>query len=244
MGTHGRARSSPTSRRRRHRAMKCATTALHAYLDAHPDIANWPGKEANFFTGGESPTGEPEDSWRHGQWHRGVDWYTSLFDQTAKLRGESSPGYRAPDNPLAAERMAEVVPDARLVYLVRARSSGLCRSTPNRGTVTSSARPMRRCWIRTASTLREAATTSACGVPQPFRPGPARRRTGAAPRPAEDGAAPHLRARRGGPRLVGRLARTRVARRRQQRSHSRRRGQRRTRARRRRCRATARTDSR
>jgi hypothetical protein len=100
-------------------AMKCATTALHAYLDAHPDIAMWPGKEANFFTGGETPTGHPEEWWRHGQWHRGVEWYASLFDPTAKLRGESSPGYTAPDNPLAAERMAEVVPDARLVYLVR-----------------------------------------------------------------------------------------------------------------------------
>ena len=99
--------------------MKCATTALHAYLDAHPDIAMWPGKEANFFTGDEAPTGEPEDWWRHGQWHRGVDWYASLFDPAAKLRGESSPGYTAPDNPLAAERMCHVIPEARLVYLVR-----------------------------------------------------------------------------------------------------------------------------
>ena len=101
-------------------AMKCATTALHAYLDAHPDIAMWPGKEANFFTGDPTaPAVHPDEWWRHGQWHRGVDWYASLFDAEAKLRGESSPGYTAPDNPVAAERMASVVPDARLVYLVR-----------------------------------------------------------------------------------------------------------------------------
>lgn len=101
-------------------AMKCATTALHAYLDAHPDIAMWPGKEANFFTGDPwPPPVEPEEWWRHGQWHRGVEWYSSLFDPVAKRRGESSPGYTAPDNPLAAERMAAVLPEARLVYLVR-----------------------------------------------------------------------------------------------------------------------------
>jgi hypothetical protein len=101
-------------------AMKCATTALHAYLDAHPDIAMWSGKEANFFTGGQAaPPVAPEEWWRHGQWHRGVQWYATLFDPTAKLRGESSPGYTAPDNPLAAVRMAGVVPHARLLYLVR-----------------------------------------------------------------------------------------------------------------------------
>jgi hypothetical protein len=101
-------------------AMKCATTALHAYLDAHPAIAMWCGKEANFFTGDETaPPVAPEEWWRHGQWHRGVDWYASLFDPFAKLRGESSPGYTAPDNPLAAERMAKVVPQARLICLVR-----------------------------------------------------------------------------------------------------------------------------
>lgn len=101
-------------------AMKCATTALHRYLDAHPDIAMWPGKEANFFTGAPTPPPvDPADRWRHGQWHRGVDWYASLFDPAARLRGEASPGYTAPDNPQAAERMADVVPDAQLVYLVR-----------------------------------------------------------------------------------------------------------------------------
>ena len=101
-------------------AMKCATTALHTYLDAHPDIVMWPGKEANFFTGDATPPPvDREEWWRHGQWHRGVGWYASLFDPGAKLRGESSPGYTAPDNPLAAERMAAVIPEARLVYLVR-----------------------------------------------------------------------------------------------------------------------------
>lgn len=101
-------------------AMKCATTALHAYLDAHPDIAMWDGKEANFFTGDDTaPPVDPAEWWRHGQWHRGVGWYASLFDPAARLRGESSPGYTAPDNPEAAARMAGVVPHARLVYLVR-----------------------------------------------------------------------------------------------------------------------------
>ncbi|GAB2737242.1 hypothetical protein GCM10027273_14990 [Nocardioides pakistanensis] len=36
-------------------AMKCATSALHAYLDAHPDISMTATKELNFFNGPEQP---------------------------------------------------------------------------------------------------------------------------------------------------------------------------------------------
>lgn len=96
-------------------AMKCATTALHAYVDAHPDVAMaWP-KELNFFVGDEAP----HDDWHRGNWHRGVDWYTQHFDPRAPVRGEASPAYTSPSFPQAAERMAALVPDARLVYLVR-----------------------------------------------------------------------------------------------------------------------------
>lgn len=101
-------------------AMKCATTALHHYLDAHPQVSMSPWEETNFFLGPEQTPDLPaEEWWRVGQWHRGLDWYSSLFDPSAPVRGDTSPGYTSPDSTVAPERMAAVLPDARLVYLVR-----------------------------------------------------------------------------------------------------------------------------
>jgi len=101
-------------------AMKCATTAMHRYLDAHPQIGMSRLKEVNFFIGADTaPHDDAETWWRSGQWHRGVDWYAGLFDHTAPIRGETSPGYTSPDSPEVAPRMARLLPDARLVYLVR-----------------------------------------------------------------------------------------------------------------------------
>lgn len=100
--------------------MKCGTTALHRLLGAHPDVAMSHPKELNFFNGPEHPPdGAPDDWWRQGQWHRGVEWYAEQFDPTAPARGESSPAYTSPDFPEAAGRMARVVPHARLLHLVR-----------------------------------------------------------------------------------------------------------------------------
>jgi hypothetical protein len=101
-------------------AMKCATSALHEYLDAHPDIAMSRTKELNFFNGPEvAPHDDAGSWWVSGQWHRGLDWYSAQFDAAAPVRGESSPAYTAPTCPEVAGRMASVVPDVRLVYLVR-----------------------------------------------------------------------------------------------------------------------------
>jgi Sulfotransferase family len=53
-------------------------------------------------------------------WHRGLAWYESQFDSAAPVRGESSPGYSAfPLYEGVVERMAETIPHAKLVYLVR-----------------------------------------------------------------------------------------------------------------------------
>jgi hypothetical protein len=95
-------------------AMKCATTALHRYLDAHPDIAMAAPKEMNFFVG----AADRDDGWHRGNWHRGLDWYAAQFPD-APVRGEASPSYTSPSFPDAAERMARVIPDARLILLVR-----------------------------------------------------------------------------------------------------------------------------
>jgi hypothetical protein len=96
-------------------AMKCGTTALHGLLDQHPDIAMASAKELNFFFGPATDPGHDAVS----TWHRGLEWYTRQFDGQALVRGEASPGYTSPDHPEAADRMASVVADARLVYLVR-----------------------------------------------------------------------------------------------------------------------------
>lgn len=101
-------------------AMKCATSALHAYLDAHPDISMSATKELNFFNGPEQPPhDDPDIWWRSGQWHRGLEWYAAQFDPHTPVRGESSPAYTSPDFPEVPDRMANVIPEARLVYLVR-----------------------------------------------------------------------------------------------------------------------------
>jgi len=109
--------------------MKCGSRALHGLLDRHPDMAMAP-QEVNFFFGpGDGPArrqpvlGVPEDcpvpGWRTGQWPRGPGWYLDQFDPDAAVRGDVSPGYTDPEHPQVAERMAALVPDARLVYLVR-----------------------------------------------------------------------------------------------------------------------------
>ena len=101
-------------------AMKCGTTALHRYLDAHPEVSMAAAKEVNFFVGPDTaPSGDPDSWWPTGQWHRGLDWYASLFDQRAPVRGESSPAYTSPHQTEAVARIAATLPEARLVYLVR-----------------------------------------------------------------------------------------------------------------------------
>lgn len=91
-------------------AQKAGTTSLHRYLDRHPEVAMSTPKELNFFT---SP------AWN---WWRGLDWYESHFADAAAsaVRGESSPSYTTyPRETGIAERMHAVLPDARLIYLVR-----------------------------------------------------------------------------------------------------------------------------
>jgi hypothetical protein len=76
-----------------------------------------PEGDEDFFVGPAEPQGA--DGWHAGNWHRGVGWYERHFDAAAPVRGEASPGYTSPSHPEAAERIAALVPDARLVLLVR-----------------------------------------------------------------------------------------------------------------------------
>lgn len=91
--------------------MKCGTTALHRYLGEHPDVATSEPKELDYFFG-DRP-GDVGNLWR------GRDWYASHFPCDTPVRGESSPGYTSPRRPEVAARIAETLPDVRIVYLTR-----------------------------------------------------------------------------------------------------------------------------
>ena len=99
-------------------AMKAGTTSLADYLRGHPDVYLPRVKELNFFV---DQVTDPEDV-RVRNWHRGVAWYARQFrDGTdRRMRGEASPNYtKMSTAPGTAARMASVIPEAKLIYLVR-----------------------------------------------------------------------------------------------------------------------------
>jgi hypothetical protein len=91
--------------------LKCGTTSLHYYLGLHPEIFMSREKELNFFVAERN-------------WDLGVAWYRSNFVAeragTHKALGETSPFYASyPSNTGVPRRMHSVIPDAKLVYVVR-----------------------------------------------------------------------------------------------------------------------------
>jgi hypothetical protein len=88
-------------------AMKSGTTSLHHYLSLHPDITMSTEKEPTFFT-------------KEGRWADGVEWYGAQFEGVTKCMGEASPDYtKFPRHAGAPARMHSVLPDAKLIYIVR-----------------------------------------------------------------------------------------------------------------------------
>jgi hypothetical protein len=88
-------------------AAKCGSTSLHRYLDLHPEIGMSREKEPHLFS-------------VRGRSDRDLTSYMGLFDAAYRVRGESSVGYTlAPHRAGVPERISKLVPDARLVYLVR-----------------------------------------------------------------------------------------------------------------------------
>lgn len=85
-------------------AMKAGSTAAYAYLRAHPQVFIPPALEVHYFT---------------SQYSRGLDWYASHFRDAgdALAVGEKSPSYMV--DPVAVERMAATIPDAKLVAVLR-----------------------------------------------------------------------------------------------------------------------------
>lgn len=87
-------------------AGKCGTTALHAYLDRHPEIEMTAHKEVHFFLG--------------PGWRQRIAGYDQEFRGGPPQRGDASPGYTVfPRHADTPDRIGEHVPDARLIYLVR-----------------------------------------------------------------------------------------------------------------------------
>jgi hypothetical protein len=84
-------------------AVKAATTWIAHQLREHPDIY-MPGPEPHYFS---------------REFGRGDEWYAGLFAEAGpdQLIGEKSADYLA--HPDAARRMAELLPDARLVAQLR-----------------------------------------------------------------------------------------------------------------------------
>lgn len=88
-------------------AMKAGTTSLFRYMGTHPEISTSAVKELDYF---------------NRNWERGLSWYESNFPAAGgtKAVGEASPNYtKAHLWPATARRMASVIPDARLIYVLR-----------------------------------------------------------------------------------------------------------------------------
>lgn len=86
-------------------AAKAGTTSLNNYLRAHPEIEMAEPREPHLMVA----PGDP-----------GIRGYVNLFSGGKEIRGDCSPGYSVyPYRPAVSEHIRQVVPEARLIYLVR-----------------------------------------------------------------------------------------------------------------------------
>jgi hypothetical protein len=103
-------------------APKAGTSALHAALAQHPQLAMSTVKEPKYFLCGDAPpplfTG-PGDAHSRREWIWRRDDYLDLFEEPGAevLSGESTPLYLADAD--ARRRIAATVPRARLICVLR-----------------------------------------------------------------------------------------------------------------------------
>ncbi len=94
-------------------AQKAGTSSLFAYMSQHPQLSPSCKKEVHFFDGGKDAS---FDAYELGQ-----RWYRAHFSSAgpgASCKAfEASPNYLL--NPLAPERMFGLLPEARLIVLLR-----------------------------------------------------------------------------------------------------------------------------
>jgi hypothetical protein len=90
-------------------AQKSGTSSLYSYLNSHPQVFMSTPKEPQYFA--------TERNWSLGQ-----EWYESLFRDAGEATavGEASTVYtKHPVHHGVPERMARLIPEARLIYLLR-----------------------------------------------------------------------------------------------------------------------------
>lgn len=96
-------------------AQKCGTSSMHQYFTQHPGLVSASIKEVHFFDGGLDPNWD--------KFSEGEKLYRSYFPFKSTVRAQKALTFEASPcyifNPLAAERMARLVPNARLVVLLR-----------------------------------------------------------------------------------------------------------------------------
>jgi Sulfotransferase domain len=89
-------------------APRCGTSAFYTLLTQHPNVERAAKKEVHYFD---------------NQFDKGIEWYRQCFpppkwkDGRSSITGEATPRYLS--DPLVPERMAQVVPEARLIVLLR-----------------------------------------------------------------------------------------------------------------------------
>lgn len=85
--------------------MKCGTSSLHRYLEKHPQVGVSNPKETDFFL----PRNDKD-----------LACYRGCFSEPARAYGEVSPNYtKHPSFAGVPRRMHELLPEAKLIYLVR-----------------------------------------------------------------------------------------------------------------------------
>jgi len=95
-------------------AQKSGTTSLFEYLARHPQVKPSFTKEVHFFDGGKNPEIDT--------FAKGTSWYRAHFpfntgERRRFITGEASPLYLF--NPLAPERIFNLVPEVKLIALLR-----------------------------------------------------------------------------------------------------------------------------
>ncbi len=91
-------------------AMRCGTSRFYGLLNNHPFVKRAAVKELHYFD-------QPE------RFEKGIEWYRKCFpppewqDGHRTITGEATPRYLF--EPSVPERMAQVVPEARLIVLLR-----------------------------------------------------------------------------------------------------------------------------
>lgn len=86
-------------------AQKGGSSALYKFICAHPDVVRAFVKEPHYFS---------------GKFHeKTLSWYKAQFPikSTGQLVGEASPSYCT--HPLAPKRIKELIPDVKLLFIVR-----------------------------------------------------------------------------------------------------------------------------